>query len=119
MENIVPTSSDVVGTPPERGRTWLPLDTVRDTFALLVAGPEPLTIAGGDFPGLPDRAIPLDELRDRLLRRSRYSQTTRDAVWTYLTSTTKCRVRVIATRSTRRASAISDGLRVRSSSGAE
>ncbi|WP_047224890.1 MULTISPECIES: hypothetical protein [Protofrankia] len=57
-----------------------PLDTVRDCFALLVAGPAPLAVDGCAFPGLPDRPVPLDELRDRLLA-ARCPQALRDAAW--------------------------------------
>jgi hypothetical protein len=56
------------------------LDVVRDAFAMLVAGPHPLSIDGRSFPGLPDRLLPLDEVRDRLLARS-CPQVTRDEVW--------------------------------------
>lgn len=62
---------------------WLPLDTARDTFTWLVTGPHPLSIDGRLFPGLPNRLVPLDELRDRLLRR-RCPRRTHDAVWTHL-----------------------------------
>ena len=61
----------------------LPLDSVRETFALLVAGPRPLSVDGRDFPGLPGRMVALDELRARLMARSCPTRT-RDAVWTYL-----------------------------------
>lgn len=62
---------------------WLPLDTARDAFTALLTGPDPLAVNGGDFPGLPDRAVPLDELRDRLLDR-RCAAATRDGVWRHL-----------------------------------
>ena len=62
-----------------------PLDVARDSFAALTAGPSPTAVDGRDFPGLPNRAIPLDELRDRLLSRH-CPPTTRDAVWRYLVS---------------------------------
>lgn len=62
---------------------WLPLDTARNAFTWLVTGPEPLSIDGRDFPGLPQRRMPLDELRDRLLDQ-RCPRATRDAVWRYL-----------------------------------
>ena len=65
------------------GQDRLPLDAVRDVFALLVEGPRPLSVDGRIFPGLPDRLVPLDELRARLMRRSCPGQT-RDAVWAYL-----------------------------------
>ena len=66
-----------------RDRQWLPLDTARDTFAALVAGPDPLAVNGQLFPGLPERPVPLDELRDLLLRPG-CPRRTRDAVWRHL-----------------------------------
>jgi hypothetical protein len=62
---------------------WLPLDTARDCFAWLVAGPHPVSVDGRRFPGLPRRLIPLDELRDLLLD-TQCSGHTRDAVWRHL-----------------------------------
>ncbi len=59
------------------------LDIARDTFTLLVTGPQPLSLNGRLFTGLPDEEIPLDEVRDRLLAR-RCPQATRDAVWAHL-----------------------------------
>jgi DNA-directed RNA polymerase specialized sigma24 family protein len=47
-----------------------PFDTLEKTFDLLVAGPHPLALDGTGIPGLPDRAIPLDELKARLLHPS-------------------------------------------------
>ncbi|MGW6063160.1 pilin [Streptomyces sp. NPDC055189] len=61
----------------------LPLETAAQCFALLVAGPHPPSVDGREFPGLPDRAIPLDELRTRLMR-GQCPRRTRDAVWTLL-----------------------------------
>ena len=59
------------------------LDIARDTFTWLVTGPHPVSLNGRLFPGLPDRYLPLDEVRDRLLAR-RCPQATRDAVWAHL-----------------------------------
>jgi hypothetical protein len=59
------------------------LDIARDTFTWLVTGPHPVSLNGRLFPRLPDRLIPLDEVRDRLLAR-RCPQVTRDAVWAHL-----------------------------------
>jgi hypothetical protein len=59
------------------------LDIARDAFNWLVTGPHPVSLNGRLFTGLPDRDIPLDEVRDRLLAR-RCSQATRDAVWAHL-----------------------------------
>ncbi|MEX5637703.1 hypothetical protein [Parafrankia sp. FMc2] len=58
----------------------LPLTTLRDCFALLVTDPDPLALDGTRVPGLPDRLVALDELRDRLLARS-CPQATSDAAW--------------------------------------
>ncbi len=63
---------------PETG-IW-PLDIVRDCFTLLVTGPDPLAVDGTVVPGLPDRMVPLDELRDRLMV-ARCPWATRDAAW--------------------------------------
>jgi len=62
---------------------WLPLDTARNSFTRLVTGPDPLTVDGRDFPGLPPRALPLDELRDHLLDLA-CPLHIRDAVWRHL-----------------------------------
>ena len=62
---------------------WLPLDTARDCFQLLVTGPQPMSIDGREFAGLPHRLVPLDELRDLLLSKQ-CANSTRDAVWAYL-----------------------------------
>ncbi|GAB1512498.1 hypothetical protein JCM33774_45400 [Actinophytocola sp. KF-1] len=59
------------------------LDIARDTFTWLVTGPHPVSLNGRHFEGLPNRQIPLDEVRDRLLAR-RCPQATRDAVWAHL-----------------------------------
>jgi hypothetical protein len=59
------------------------LDIARDAFTWLVTGPHPVSLNGRLFPGLPDRRIPLDEVRDRLLARH-CPQTTRDAAWAHL-----------------------------------
>lgn len=61
----------------------LPLDTARQCFTWLVTGPDPLSVDGREFSGLPNRLVPLDELRDRMLRR-RCPRRTRDAVWAHL-----------------------------------
>src|SRR4051812_18001022 len=64
-------------------RELMPLDAARTAFGWLVTGPHPLSIEGRLFPGLPDRQVPLNEVRERLLRR-RCGQVTRDAVWAHL-----------------------------------
>ena len=67
------------------GRAAMPLDAARAAFEWLVAGEHPVTVDGRLFAGLPRRRVPLNELRDRLLRR-RCPQTVRDAVWAHLVS---------------------------------
>ncbi len=64
-------------------RDCMPLDAARSAFEWLVAGPHPVSVDGRLFPGLPARRVPLNEVRDRLLRR-RCPQTLRDAVWAHL-----------------------------------
>lgn len=64
-------------------RAVMPLDIARTAFGWLVTGPHPVSVEGRLFPGLPDRLVPLNEVRDRLLRR-RCGQVTRDAVWAHL-----------------------------------
>ncbi|GHH62391.1 hypothetical protein [Lentzea cavernae] len=59
------------------------LDIARNAFTWLVTGPHPVSLDGRQFEGLPNRSIPLDEVRDRLLAR-RCPQEIRDAVWTHL-----------------------------------
>lgn len=61
----------------------LPLNTAHKCFTYLVTGPEPLSVDGCAFAGLPNRAVPLDELRDRMLRR-RFPRGARDVVWAHL-----------------------------------
>ncbi|QLH26977.1 hypothetical protein HYQ63_15285 [Streptomyces sp. Rer75] len=60
-----------------------PLDTARQCFSWLVTGPDPLSVDGREFPGLPNRLVPLNELRGRMLR-CRCPRRTRDAVWAHL-----------------------------------
>nr|WP_042181701.1 hypothetical protein [Kibdelosporangium sp. MJ126-NF4] len=59
------------------------LDVARDSFALLVTGPRPLSVNGRRYPGLPPRHLPLDEVRDLLLAGT-CPQSTTDAVWAHL-----------------------------------
>ncbi|MFJ9179392.1 hypothetical protein [Streptomyces sp. NPDC102360] len=68
----------------------LPLDTTRDCFTWLTSGPDPLSLDCRAWPGLPNRAIPLDELRNRLLRRQ-CPHRTRDAAWAQLVRNSRCR----------------------------
>ncbi len=64
-------------------RGGMPLDTARTAFSWLVTEPRPVCVDGRLFAGLPDRLVPLNEVRDLLLRR-RCGQATRDAVWAHL-----------------------------------
>lgn len=48
-------------------RDSLPLESARAAFEWLASGPDPLSIDGRFFPGLPQRRVPLDELRELLL----------------------------------------------------
>ncbi|MGW5053977.1 hypothetical protein [Actinokineospora sp. NPDC004072] len=61
----------------------MPLDAARSAFEWLLTDPHPLAVDGRLFPGLPPRRVPLNELRDRMLRRS-CPQASRDAVWAHL-----------------------------------
>lgn len=55
-----------------RGRplTDSPFDTLERTFTLLSTGPNPLALDGNGIPGLPDRPVPIGELKARLLHPS-------------------------------------------------
>jgi hypothetical protein len=55
---------------PLRVLTDSPFDTLEKTFDLLVTGPNPLALNGTSLDGLPDRAIPLGELKAMLLHPS-------------------------------------------------
>ena len=55
---------------PRRTLTDSPFDTLEKTFDLLVTGPDPLALDGTPIAGLPDRAVPLGELKARLLHPS-------------------------------------------------
>lgn len=55
-----------------------PFVVLDSSFRALCAGPDPLAVPAGTIAGLPDRPLPLDELRDRLLHPS-CRHTTRDA----------------------------------------
>lgn len=63
-----------------RGVDLSPLGVARTAFELLTAGPSPLALDTRGCPGLPDRPVPLDELRSRLLAASCPAET-RDVVW--------------------------------------
>ncbi|GLY71681.1 hypothetical protein [Amycolatopsis taiwanensis] len=65
------------------GRDSLALDNARTAFDWLVTGPAPLSIDGRFFPGLPDRRVPLDELRE-LLCDPRLPMSAVDLVWMHL-----------------------------------
>lgn len=60
-------------TPPTAHRRPVggsPFRVLASSFALLTTGPRPLALPGEEVAGLPDRAVPLDELRARLLHPS-------------------------------------------------
>jgi hypothetical protein len=64
---------------PRRVLTDSPFDTLEKTFDLLVTGPNPLALDATSLDGLPDRAIPLGELKAMLLHPS-MAFAARDAV---------------------------------------
>jgi hypothetical protein len=64
-------------------RESFPLDNARTAFDWLVTGPAPMSLDGRLFPGLPDRRVPLDEVR-AVLCDSRLPLSEVDQVWTYL-----------------------------------
>jgi hypothetical protein len=57
-----------------------PLDAAQRAFELLCCPPAPLAFDGRGFPGLPDRILPLDELRAVLVSAAA-ARPVRDAVW--------------------------------------
>lgn len=64
-------------------RDSMPLDAARSAFEWLVTGPHPASVDGRLFRGLPARRVPLNELRDKLLRRT-CPHSLRDGVWAHL-----------------------------------
>lgn len=66
------------------------LDQVENAFGLLCAGPDPLGIDGRGVPGLPERVVPLTELRDLLLDRGRVPTESRDAAWSVIVRRAQC-----------------------------
>jgi hypothetical protein len=61
----------------------LPLDSARTAFRWLVTGPHPLGVNGCRFEGVPNRHVPLDELRDWLMQ-AQVPGEVRDAIWSSL-----------------------------------
>jgi hypothetical protein len=63
-------------------RPWptTPLDAAQRAFDLLVCPPAPLAFDGRGFPGLPNKILPLDELK-KLLIDDATPRSVRDAVW--------------------------------------
>src|SRR5207249_10592262 len=63
-------------------RPWptTPLDAAQRAFDLLVCPPAPLAFDGRGFRGLPNRILPLDELK-KLLIDDATPRPVRDAVW--------------------------------------
>jgi hypothetical protein len=66
---------------PQR-RPWpnTPLDAAQRAFDLLVCPPAPLAFDGRGFPGLPNKILPLDQLK-KLLIADATPRAVRDAVW--------------------------------------
>lgn len=64
-------------------RDSLPLDSARTAFEWLITGPDPISIEGWRFPGLPRRRVLLNELRDLLLNTD-LPMSTVDPVWAHL-----------------------------------
>lgn len=62
-----------------------PLVAARKAFVWLTAGPHPVSIDGREFDELPNRLIPVDELRDLLLRRE-CPRPVWDQVWSHVIS---------------------------------
>jgi hypothetical protein len=69
--------------PRPRSRDVSPLGVARTAFELLTTGPAPLALDTSGCPGLPNRPVPLDDLRTRLLAASCPAET-RDLVWRQL-----------------------------------
>ncbi|MEU4427095.1 hypothetical protein AB0F81_41270 [Actinoplanes sp. NPDC024001] len=67
---------------PGSARPWpsTPLDAAQRAFDLLTCPPRPLTFDARAFAGLPERVLPLGELRN-LLTSDATSRATRDEVW--------------------------------------
>jgi hypothetical protein len=61
----------------------MPLEAARRAFNWLTRGPHPVSVDGRQFPGLPARDVPLDELLTLLLAQD-WSQELHDAVWVHL-----------------------------------
>jgi hypothetical protein len=59
------------------------LTTAEKAFELLTCEPAPLVFDARPVPGLPDRTMPLDELRKRLVD-ERYDSDTTDELWRHL-----------------------------------
>lgn len=76
-------SADLVGVSGYRPRMQSVLETAEAAFWWLGNQPGSLTVNGWRFPDLPDRAIPLFQLRVRLAS-TRISPRTRAVVWGYL-----------------------------------
>lgn len=64
-------------------RTPSALATVETAFGFLTCEPAPLALDARPIPGLPDRMLPLDELR-RLLVTTKHDSTTTDPLWRQL-----------------------------------
>lgn len=82
MPYIVPVSVEPVPTAPSPRTAWAasPLDAAQRAFALLTAPPSPLHLDGRLVDELPDRPIPLGELRGLLIHDAT-PRAVRDVVW--------------------------------------
>lgn len=69
--------------PRSPGRDSGPLQAAREDFAIVCRGDHPVMLNGSLFPGVPDRAVGLEELQAWLLD-PHCSRATRDAVWAHL-----------------------------------
>ena len=77
-----PASVPVSYSPAPADRVWpaSPLDAVQRAFGLLATPPATVTFEGRLVDGLPDRSIPLDELRQVLIHDTTPREV-RDAAW--------------------------------------
>jgi hypothetical protein len=76
------TTSTGAAAPRRSSRVWpaTPLDAAQRAFDLLVCPPAPLAFDGRAFAGLPNRMLPLDELK-KILIDDATPRPVRDAVW--------------------------------------
>src|SRR5690348_15063961 len=75
-----PSGSSEMSTPTSSSWPSTPLDAAEKAFTLLAEAPTHVPFDARGFDGLPERIVPLDELR-RLLLAAATSTQVRDAVW--------------------------------------